>query len=154
MLSRRSADTLPLQSTADTARCLHQIPAHVVAEGRLGKEVHLGPPGYGETPNQDERDTILVLVLPHPIPVCADPEHGDTVAVVHAAKLQLMYVTRDALNHVGEDLVVFGQLEEAVFGWHFTDVILHVDSIPSLTPLPSRSDHAHVTLVPTLRAPK
>src|SRR6266536_5060839 len=123
-------DTVTLQSANDATHCLRQIPARVVARGRIRKEVHLGPPGYGETPDEDKRDTILVLVLPGPIPVCADPEHGDTVAVVHPSALQLVYVPRNALEHVGEAVTVYGQLEEAVLGWHYTEVVLHVDSIP------------------------
>ncbi len=139
-------DTGTLQSTQDTTHCLRQMPARVVAQGRIRKEVHAGPPGYGETPDQDERDTILVLVLPGPIPVCADPAHGDTVAVVHASALQLVYVPRNALEHLGEAVTVYGRLEEAVFGWHFTSVVLHVDSIPELRVTPVRT---HTTLLRT-----
>src|SRR6266571_6046291 len=135
-----------LQSTNDTTRCLRQMPARVVARGRIRKDVHLGPPGYGETPDQDKRDTILVLVLPGPIPVCADPEHGDTEAVVHTSALQLVNVPRNALEHVGEAVTVYGRLEEAVFGWHFTSVVLHVDSIPALQLTPVRT---HTTMLPT-----
>ena len=126
-----------LQSIADTTHCLRQMPARVVARGRLRKEVHLGPPGYGETPQRDERDTIVVLVLPRSIPVCAVPHRGDTVAVVHASALQLVYAPRNVLDHMGEEFTVYGRLEEAVWGWHFTNVVLHVDSIPDLPGKPS-----------------
>jgi len=131
-LANRSIDTTTLQSAEDTTQCLHQLPARVVARGRLRKEVHLGPPGYGETPEQDRRDTILVLVVSHPIPVCADPERGDTAGAVLAQALQLVYAPRNGLEHIGETVMVFGGLEEAVFGWHYTNVVLHVDSIPQL----------------------
>jgi hypothetical protein len=131
-----------LQSMADTTRCLRQMPARVVARGQLRKEVHLGPPGYGETPQQDERDTIVVLVLPRPISVCVDPHSGDTSAVIHATALQLIYPPRNVLDRIGEEFTVYGRLEEAVWGWHFTNVVLHVDSIPDLpgmTPRPRPS---------------
>ena len=121
-----------LQSIADTTHCLRQMPARVVARGRLRKEVHLGPPGYGETPERDERDTIVVLVLPTSISVCSDPLRGDTVPVVHSSALQLVYAPRKVLDHTGEEFTVYGRLEQAVWGWHFTNVVLHVDSIPDL----------------------
>ena len=133
-----SGDTRPLQSEADTVPCLRQFPARVVARGRIHKEVHLGPPGYGETPDEDRRDTILVLVLPRVMPVCGGPERGDSTAIIRTDSLQLVYPPRDALDHVGDTVTVFGGLEEAIWGWHYKKVVLHVDSIPALRILRQR----------------
>jgi len=117
----------------DPAYCAQIWPARVAVRGQLRREVHPGPPGYGETPLQDRRDTIVVLILPAPLAVCVDSvDRPGRPAFRTVDRLQL---TRSVPRVVSGALVtVFGTLTPAAWGWHHTPVILEVDSIPALAP--------------------
>src|SRR5258708_6462662 len=62
----------PRRDTVTLGPCLPVQPSKLWLSGTLKQEVRLGPPGYGETPERDEKDTILVLHLDAPVRVCAD----------------------------------------------------------------------------------
>jgi hypothetical protein len=104
----------------------------------LRQEVHLGPPGYGESPSEDRRDTIIVIVPPRPVPVCPGPDSA-TRTMLRVADLQLLNVPHSILAASGREVTAYGTLEEATWGWHYTPILLRVDSIPVLRlPRPSR----------------
>jgi hypothetical protein len=99
----------------------------------LKQEVHLGPPGYGETPERDKRDTIVVLALDTSITVCGDESLGPKEPRQYRVqRVQLIGNAGTATTHVGASVLVFGGLSRATWGWQFTDVVLGVDSIPEL----------------------
>jgi len=100
--------------------------------GVLRLEVHLGPPGYGETPARDERDTILVLELPSPIPVCPDFGQNSRDSVAHIRRLQLTGRALDGFKALGTRVTVYGSLSRAALGSDFLPVGLSADSIPEL----------------------
>jgi hypothetical protein len=100
----------------------------------------LGPPGYGETPAKDERDTIVVLVLPIALKVCIVPRpRSDTGSIYAATRLQLRGAPRTVLEHIGNTVTVFGKLSEAVWGGEFTRIVLYTDSIPEIRRRPAAS---------------
>ena len=95
--------------------------------------MHLGPPGYGETPDQDRRDTIVVLVLRAAVRVCPDTTgsvHGPSPARVR--RLQLVQVPHSTLDEVGRAVTAYGSVEEATWGGQYTPFILRADSSPAL----------------------
>ena len=121
------------QPSSRAGECVSPGMASVSVRGELRREVHLGPPGYGETPKKDARDTIVVLVLPSPLAVCVDAQSGaDTATIYRATELQLRGASRTVLDHLGSTVTAFGRLSEAVWGWEYTRIVLRTDSIPEL----------------------
>ena len=123
----------PLE-TARRLTCLPLWPIHLALEGTLGTEPHLGPPGYGETPAQDRRDTIVVLRLNKSVKVCGG---ADTTAVT-VSKIQIGGYAGPMTPGIGSRVTVFGTLRPAVFGWHYLPIVMTVDSIPALRAGPRR----------------
>jgi hypothetical protein len=137
----RDLTLLPSDSAAGVPRtrslpsrpdCVSQAPQHVSLRGTVQREVRLGPPGYGETPARDRRDTILVLVAARAVPVCSDPEiDSEAPAIIRAGRLQLVGRLDPRRYAVGDTVVVYGRFGQASYGWHYTPVVLYVDSIPA-----------------------
>jgi hypothetical protein len=145
---RAPGDTQSYATTAAGAPCVRQWPARVQLRGVLDREVHLGPPGYGETPEQDSRDTIAVLALPVTLHVSQDSSAQSGGAnCLEVVRLQLVGHPRSALDRLGDTMTVFGTLEERAWGWHYTPVILRVDSIPKPVVPTSRIRAATITTV-------
>ena len=120
--------------------CVPLSPYRVSLTGILRREVHLGAPGYGESPERDERDTILVLELPQDIPVCPDLTQSKHDSVAHVSRVQLTGDARDGFDALGSRVTAFGALSRAVWPTDFLPVGLRTDSIPALRkPLPRRS---------------
>src|SRR5215218_2608768 len=112
--------TLP---PGDPTRCAQLWPAHVAVRGWLHHEVHLGPPGYAETPRQDRRDTVLVLAFPAPLVVCVDSvDRPGRPAVVGVSRIQLNRSPAEAPANA--QVTVVGTMMPAAYGWHYTPVVL------------------------------
>jgi len=126
------------QVAADSA-CLALSPHRVSLTGVLRREVHLGTPGYGETPSQDERDTILVLELPSAIPVCPDFAQSNRDSVARIRKLQVTGRAIEGFDALGIRVTVYGSLSRAVRGTDFLPAGLRADSIPALRSRPRTS---------------
>ena len=114
-------------------------PGQTQLRGVLRKEVHLGPPGYGENPATDERDTVVALILPTPIALCRDSVSGKPrQAPLVERRISLWHVTESALDAAGETVTVYGFLHEAAYAHEFGPIVLQVDSVPDLRPVPPR----------------
>ena len=121
--------------------CAPLSPTKIHLTGRLAREVHLGPPGYGENPKTDEKDTVLVLVLSERVRGCtSERSHGGDTASTH---IQLLGHAREGFFHIGESITVYGELSEAEWGWHFTPLVFETDSIPMLRRRPRNSADAN-----------
>jgi hypothetical protein len=114
--------------------CVGLWPERVRVRGTLSREIHLGPPGYGETPNRDRKDSIVVLTLPDAVTICGDSTITGRSASVRTDRFQVTGHAREALDHIGQQVTVFGSLTPAVWGWHYLKIILEADSIPALRP--------------------
>jgi hypothetical protein len=127
--------------TESRSECLPVQPARVWLDGILRQEERLGPPGYGENPSQDEKDTILVLYLRHPVSVCADPTPGARHPAVDSVKaIQLAGRIGGLSSQLDEQIGVYGNLFHADFGRQFTDVLMEVERV-RLRDDPSRARH-------------
>jgi hypothetical protein len=114
--------------------CANLAPAKVRLSGVLKVEEHRGPPGYGETPKLDTRDTVVVLVVDQPVAACGDSSLGpDASATVNATRFQLGRVSRDLIGKGGTSVTVFGELRHRVWGFQRTQIVIDVDSIPALS---------------------
>lgn len=137
----------PLRQDSSGRPCVGLDPAGSVLRGALRLEVYLGPPGYGETPAQDERDTVTVLALPTPLRVCGDTAATNAVERTGSMELrrfQLVGVPKEIWANVNDTVTAYGVLRLRERGWHFTPIVFWVDSIPDLkaprqAPAPSAS---------------
>ena len=127
-----------------TPDCVSVWPERVELRGTISVEVHPGPPGYGETPAEDRRDSIVVLTISAPLAVCGDSNATNSFPPVKTARFQVTGNAHEALSHAGRHVTVYGSLTPAVWGWHYLKVILEADSIPELAPAkhaPTRIAH-------------
>jgi hypothetical protein len=106
----------------------------VQLEGTLIERKVYGPPGYGETPAEDVRATILVLKLSHGISVepAANAEATgsaslDTVKNVREVQLFIDPSQKtDARKLVGRVVTATGTLNESITASQYTKVYLDV----------------------------
>jgi hypothetical protein len=111
--------------------------AGVQLRGTLTRRSVYGPPGYGETPSQDERTTILVLKLSQPITVkpgsqVIEKDNPNTDTFKNVREVQL-FLPRNAGHGVdqliGKDVLASGVLNEHVVPAEYTDVCMAVKAI-------------------------
>jgi hypothetical protein len=106
-------------------------------EGMLGELKVYGPPGFGETPDQDERATILILKLPRAITVeplahakAKDSPNLATARNIHEVQLFVgRSQTAEARKLLGKNVVVVGTLNEAVAPSQYTKVWLDTKTL-------------------------
>ena len=106
-------------------------------EGNLVKRKVFGPPGYGETPAKDERNTILILKLLRPISVkptagSVAKNNPNSEAFQHVREIQLFIPRQkrtEAERMVGKIVLVSGMLNEHVAPSSYTDVWMDVKAI-------------------------
>jgi hypothetical protein len=129
----------PDQATTDSN--YHYDVQHVRLEGMLTERKVYGPPGYGETPAQDERTTILILKLAHAITVepLADAKAKDSPNLDTARNIRevQLFVGRsqiaEARKLLSKNVVAVGTLNEAVAPSQYTRVWLDTKTL-SLKP--------------------
>lgn len=109
----------------------------VTLEGKLMARRVYGPPGYGETPAKDSRDTILILKLVQPITTrpLADvtPKNNpNSESFEHVREVQL-FLSRDRQSDskkmIGRVVVASGQLNVRVAPADYTDVWMDVKAL-------------------------
>ena len=94
--------------------------------GTIRREPFFGPPGYGDTPDQDRRETALILRLEPPICVTMEPASPCPKRnIVH--EIQLVWTT--ALGPwpaEGECVRASGRLFRALSAYHRRALLLDV----------------------------
>lgn len=109
---------LPQSASNPSQEPVYKYDTHGIRlEGRLIERTFLGPPGFGETPAQDVREKVLVLVLPRAISVePAERAQPEDVAK-HIRQIQLLILPQErkdsARKLLGKNVVVTGILNEA-----------------------------------------
>jgi hypothetical protein len=89
----------PRPSTASVQRDNCVTEGSVALSGTLVREVRLGPPGYGENPATDERDTIAVLQLRRELALCRDSVPGlQSEAPLRGRRISLRHVPESVLG--------------------------------------------------------
>jgi len=117
---------------SDTSSCAVRLHISVRLSGILQRRIHLGPPGYGETPVIDTRDTSWVVRMSSPLPACnAEDPSADSAR----REVQLVAPPEDVWRLERIPFTVYGRLDRATFGWHRTPYVIVVDSIPALNAL-------------------
>jgi len=120
---------LAAETLAAADRCLSYEPAQVQLSGKVSKKEAFGPPGYGDDPAHDSRETYLVLALTAPICVTGDPKSPiNNESESDVRELQLVYPPGQSLNPAWLDhnISVSGTLFHATTGHHRTKVLIQV----------------------------
>jgi hypothetical protein len=118
------------KTASETVSTYQYDTAGIRLEGTLTERKVYGPPGYGETPAKDERDTILILKLSRAITVEPTPNaeaNGsaslDPEKNVHEVQLFVdRSRTAEARKLLGKVVVVVGTLNEAAAPSQYTKV--------------------------------
>ena len=107
----------------------HKEPKNThIIEGRIKMEKYYGPPGYGETPEIDQKRTAIILVLKSKICVVKDPKLNyidittrDTIAdEIHLAPSSDMEFTEGGI------VKVQGSFYSAYSGYHKRKLLMSV----------------------------
>jgi hypothetical protein len=112
-------------------------PDKVQFSGVLRAEKKFGPPGYGETPDRDQRLTIYILHLSTPETICGGFDGNlERPEMKDVRRLQLVgRIDRDFLEHnLGNRIWVWGTLSHRTWATDFTSIILRADSVSNRTP--------------------
>jgi hypothetical protein len=97
--------------------------------GRLVKRTFFGPPGYGENPKTDSRETQAVLVLDSPACASRGAELGDEP---ESNQREVTLVAGDGVvfgPSVGKRIAVSGELFHAITGHHHTKLLVRVSRV-------------------------
>lgn len=106
-------------------------PALVELKGKLVVVEKFGPPGWGETPDQDMKFKVAILRLAEPVNVQGDPKsetNMDTFRNVREIQLSGLH---DYDEYRDRDVVVRGTLSRGLTAWKATKVVMTVMSISS-----------------------
>lgn len=94
-------------------------------------ESHFGPPGFGETPDTDQKENVPMLILSFPVNVQGDNSNQiNQDSFSNVSKVQLILASStNASSLVGQTISVTGSLSEAISGEQYTPVVLTVKDI-------------------------
>jgi hypothetical protein len=136
---RSRSDTTSTMESTIHERCIALPSTGVRLVGSVRQEARLGPPGYGETPTRDKRDTIFVLRLDSPITVCGDttlkPKQASIDSVI---EVQLTGHVEGIDFRRGGKITVEGTISRAELPWHYLPVVFGVDRVPGVSTKPPR----------------
>lgn len=108
-------------------------PNEVVLKGKIVKKYAYGPPGYGESPDIDEKIVYYVLLLNQTINVKGDENTPNSDTFKDVREIQLVYFDIDKLKALNNKLVsIKGTLFQAFSGHHYTDVLMNIESIDEI----------------------
>jgi hypothetical protein len=126
----------PQRTKASTKLQIYDSPGTKL-EGTLVERKVYGPPGYGETPARDAKETILVLKLSHPVTVepAANAEANGSPnlePVRNVPEVQLILSRSYTVNTrklVGKRVTATGTLNESITASQRTKVWMFVQAL-------------------------
>ena len=125
-----ASETVAQNPVPTVTPCLHYEPYVVRVTGKLLTEPHYGPPNFGETPDEDQKLDVPVLILSHAVDVCGDPTSAtDQDTVRNVRKVQVVAVHLKLKAFIGRQVSLIGHLYEAFTANHYTKVLIFADSI-------------------------
>jgi hypothetical protein len=112
--------------------CTQGSPAVVELRGTLVASERFGPPGWGETPQEDERIRVPFLLLDRPITMCSTDQMvlpGEAPWKVDSVQLNFTRVTNEPMRWLGEPITASGKISRAETGYHFGKVYMMVEQV-------------------------
>jgi hypothetical protein len=139
-LSHRAAHAAEPQSSNAKAhdRVFEFETPDVALEGILSERIFYGPPGFGETPEKDARERVLILTLKQSITVVptkdAKAKGSSSLGVernVRSIQLYLFPIEKrtQARKLIGKTVIAIGALNEAVAPSEHLKVSMSVASL-------------------------
>ena len=109
-----------------TELCLHYMGDPVTLSGKVTKRTFYGPPGYGENPDIDSRETQGVLLLSEPICVDENPRDYDEAEKNQLEVTLVPLGNTNLKGYIGKQVTVQGKLFHANTGHHHTPVLIEI----------------------------
>lgn len=121
------------ESTEENLTEYNYEPSVSTVTGILTSETFYGPPGFGETPQQDEKEKILILKLDKPITIITT-EGSDEFNVTRddVTEVQLSGSGIELASFENKKVKVTGMFYGAHTGHHYTDVLMAVQKAEKL----------------------
>jgi hypothetical protein len=118
-----------LTCSVASAACLHYDGNPVVLTGVVIERTFYGPPGYGESPKEDTRETQALLRLD--VPLCVDATDPGVIydRADNQHEITLLPNWKHIEPYLGRRVEVTGTLSGALTGHHHTDVLMTVKRI-------------------------
>lgn len=108
-------------------RCFRWGPTTSTLTGEVLSQTFWGPPGYGEDPKDDSKETQALLKLD--LPICVQGAQDDP-GVWQQFIVTLVPLKGEKLTtYVGKRVTVTGKLFPANTGHHRTPVLIELDSV-------------------------
>src|SRR5260370_29724887 len=114
---------------AGQLRVLHYEPEKVTLTGRVVYRTFYGPPGYGENPKTDSRETQDILLLDSPVDVIATGNDPLTDQTERRVTRITLVIDHSIKRLIGKRVIIEGTLVHAHTGHHHTKVLMDVSSI-------------------------
>jgi len=119
---------------ASAGTCMHYGEPDVTVTGKVHLHTFYGPPGYGETPRIDRRETQALLTLSSPL--CVEAGGADDEPEEHGqARITLVPLHGENLKaYQAKSISVSGHLFHAISGHHHTPVLIEITSVAPYSP--------------------
>jgi|SRR5215831_3746945 len=109
-------------------RKLYYQPEKATVTGRIVYRTFFGPPGYGENPKTDSRETQDILLLDSPVDVIRTT-HDDWDGTERRINRITLVLDHSISHFIGKKVVVAGTLFHAYSGHHHTKILMVVSSV-------------------------
>ncbi len=105
-------------------------PTVVELTGKLVTKVFYGPPGYGEDPKTDSKETAVILLLEKPIKVIAEEKDEFNETRANVKEVQIIdLIDLDLSPYYHKRVKVTGKLSSSITGHHHTPVLIEIDKV-------------------------
>jgi hypothetical protein len=139
LFSERQLQCFAQEKASDSQQHYKCDSPGIQLEGMLAQRTFYGPPGFGETPAKDARETVLILKLAKPITVDSvqntKGDEGSCWGVYPNLKqIQVFIHQQDkpgTSKLVGKTVVAVGKLHEGDAPSEHTKVVMDVERIES-----------------------
>lgn len=116
--------------------CLSYEPVKVKLTGTMVEKVFPGPPEFESVEKGDEAEVVWVLVVKKPVCVKGEPNDDINADEKNIKDIQLAFYKENAKvqykNLVDKEVIVEGELFHRITGYHYTKMLLLVDSMKSV----------------------
>ena len=126
---------LVVRAEASEPSCLEYEPAVVTLSGTITRLMKYGPPGYGEDPVHDEKVRYWYLDLEQPICVNGKNEDSpESESERDVRRVQIIYYRGypSGGGWIGAHVSIDGTLIHAIWGRHYTKVLIEANSTTKL----------------------